>query len=424
MTLTRSSNYIEILQHKISWKNTPKVPKRVSGMFEVEIRGQHIPWNSFTFFSVPNEETLFQNCNLLIRKFESMNRSTPQAIIRNLKKDGMNGTFLFRDTYFMKSKIQISNGVNSDSDSVPNDSKETASHQSSQPLESLIQDDGSHFNTASIEDLEELKYSAKTASDPKKVSASASRCPGAFSTSNSINSKLTDILSRSKPAKSPPHVRVDQNPTGSHSTEHNPPSPISSAAGQEVHNDMTSLNDLRGYEITDPPNRAGVYVLKLDNGKYYVGKSESSVKSRVNDHISRGSRSAVFVKANTTATSQIKYLRPKTYIPEDLARWEEEETIHAMLTFGFRNVRGYVWAKREHDLDDYKMIRMWLQGRMETCYKCGRKGHLACACPHTAMKNSEMTQLPWLKSINKCIESYAPPKPSLYDTALAYQNND
>ena len=192
---------------------------------------------------------------------------------------------------------------------------------------------------------------------------------------------------------------------------------VASPHGQNINTDTESFN---GYVMGNPPHKPGVYVLKLDNGKYYVGQSEFSVRDRIEEHKNRGPRCAYFVKKNTTSSSDITYLRPKSYIPDDLERWEEEETLHAMLSFGFENVRGYVWARLEHTLDDYKMLKRTLGGRLKCCYECGFKGHMVTKCPN--VKSTNKTS--WAMDLDRLIQTEQPPQISLAQSAASYMGKD
>lgn len=77
-----------------------------------------------------------------------------------------------------------------------------------------------------------------------------------------------------------------------------------------------------------------VYVLELENGKWYVGFTES-VEDRVKSH-KRGN-AADWTELHTP-------IRIDELIPDGSKEIEKEKTIELMIKYGFENVRGGPWA--------------------------------------------------------------------------------
>lgn len=165
----------------------------------------------------------------------------------------------------------------------------------------------------------------------------------------------------------------------------------------------------KGYKIGTPPNGPGVYVIQLDNGKYYVGQA-ANVRKRVEEHRST-QRSAAFVDANFKKGNNIVYLEPQTYFPNDLQHWEKQETLLAMLKFKFENVRGGPWCQTRLTYRNLCFITDELVHQMSVCHKCGKKGHIGQYC-------KEPTKMAWMADLDRLLGECR--QPILWDSAAAY----
>jgi len=136
----------------------------------------------------------------------------------------------------------------------------------------------------------------------------------------------------------------------------------------------------------------GVYVIKLNNGKYYVGKS-NYIRSRIKQH--KSDDCAKFVKMNGGLKKRIATL---TTYDANFSNWEKNETIARMIKHGFNNVRGWEYTDcKDLTKFDYYAIRKEILGLTDRCRKCGRQGHLASDCNEKEPKS-------WLKELNSHIE--------------------
>tara|TARA_B100001758_G_scaffold241882_1_gene249321 strand:- start:14374 stop:15576 length:1203 start_codon:yes stop_codon:yes gene_type:complete len=388
-------------EHSVTWKQvTEKTPRKIYGLFEVQLTGTLVPWSHFIFFTPPNMADIMKQTKYILKKLKRLQHLNPQNILLHLRKKEGDETLLFRDPYFVKDGV--------DTAAPPRQPQKL--HTTSRFFVSDIvnptnvvpsSDDWSQFiynpgqSTSSADNSKSL---------PLSISEQLNRVIHGDRDSTQNNAAESTVSSSSAPV--PSNGVVDQDPM--HTESEN-----------EHHITDVDPETLRGYTTGLPPNKPGVYVLKLDNGKYYVGQSESSVRDRIEEHKGRGYRCAYFVKRNTTSSSPLTYLRPKSYIPDDLERWEEEETLHAMLTFGFNNVRGYVWSRLEHTLDDYKMLKKTLGGRLKCCYECGMKGHLVTKCPNVNTTNKTH----WAADLDRLIREEKPAVISLAQSAAAYMGN-
>lgn len=113
-----------------------------------------------------------------------------------------------------------------------------------------------------------------------------------------------------------------------------------------------------------------VYVLELENGKYYVGHTKDVNLSRILEH-GNTQKSAMW-------TQQHKPLRIMRMIPGSTCD-EDRMTIHAMEVFGWRNVRGGKWTRTQMENPPQELVRNGLLTN-EICTRCTRYGHNVKIC--------------------------------------------
>lgn len=126
----------------------------------------------------------------------------------------------------------------------------------------------------------------------------------------------------------------------------------------------------------EAPTAAGVYVLRLDSGAIYVGKSEN-VRERVKRHMRGGG--SLWCKVHGCASACA--IPTETPRSGDLRTWEEQETLFQMLRHGPNKVRGWIFTK-ETDLDagEVNIIYRMIVDMIDGCFKCGAPGHYSSRC--------------------------------------------
>lgn len=113
-----------------------------------------------------------------------------------------------------------------------------------------------------------------------------------------------------------------------------------------------------------------LYILQLENGKYYVGKTDDVAK-RYSEHKSgRGSEWTRLYKP-------IKMLETRKVISEED---ENATTKELMKKYGIDNVRGGSFVQKE--LPDFvkKTLELEQRGNTDACFKCGSADHWAKDC--------------------------------------------
>jgi predicted GIY-YIG superfamily endonuclease len=113
-----------------------------------------------------------------------------------------------------------------------------------------------------------------------------------------------------------------------------------------------------------------IYILKLQSGKYYVGKT-TDLERRKQEHI------------NGTASAWTKKYKPVSVektIPNASAFDEDKWTKIYMEKHGVENVRGASYAQMELDETQRETLAREFRSANDACMKCGRSGHFAKSC--------------------------------------------
>jgi len=114
-----------------------------------------------------------------------------------------------------------------------------------------------------------------------------------------------------------------------------------------------------------------VYILKLEGGKFYVGKTNGTIKHRLNAHM----------KSNGSAwTRMFKPVRVISEIPNCDSYDEDKYTIKYMKIYGIDNVRGGSFCEPELSQHNINTIKQMIDGTSDKCYRCGREGHFVSSC--------------------------------------------
>jgi cellular nucleic acid-binding protein len=116
--------------------------------------------------------------------------------------------------------------------------------------------------------------------------------------------------------------------------------------------------------------KTNIYVLRLEGGRYYVGKSEK-ITQRVKEHLSG------------YGSAWTKKYKPMSLVKtvENVSAFEEDKiTKEYMSKYGIENVRGGSYV--EIELTDFQMkalqIEIW--GAKNLCNNCGKSGHFIKNC--------------------------------------------
>ena len=119
-----------------------------------------------------------------------------------------------------------------------------------------------------------------------------------------------------------------------------------------------------------------IYVLQLQQNKYYVGKTHNP-QFRLDAHFDAGG--SAFTKRFKPV--QIHELRPNCSDHD-----EQRITQEYMSKYGVQNVRGGPWTQILLTDETEDFIQKLLDSAEDKCYTCGSKGHFANKCPEKYKK--------------------------------------
>ena len=113
-----------------------------------------------------------------------------------------------------------------------------------------------------------------------------------------------------------------------------------------------------------------IYILQLEKGKYYVGKT-TNPQFRLEQHF------------NSSGSQYTKKYTPQKVleiIPNCDNFDEDKYTLKYMEQYGINNVRGGAFCKLKLDKDNLSTIKKMINGSSDKCYICGETGHFANNC--------------------------------------------
>lgn len=174
------------------------------------------------------------------------------------------------------------------------------------------------------------------------------------------------------------------------------------------------LSQLKEF-IRTKVERCTVYILELENGKYYVG-STTNRKRRIQQHIKR--RGSKWTRMH----KPIRVLREYRRIPSKFVLGMESRiTAECMLEYGVNNVRGSMFCStREFHVGDISALTKFIghyndlnyrkvsDRLMQTlprtrprrvtiagyndgkCFRCGKRGHFVANCPQKKRTEGEL----------------------------------
>ena len=122
-----------------------------------------------------------------------------------------------------------------------------------------------------------------------------------------------------------------------------------------------------------------IYILRLADDKFYVGKS-SVVQDRILQHFSN--EGSIWTRLHRPL--DIMAIHPDSS-PFDEDKWTKE----MMGMYGIDNVRGGSYVETELDDETVKFLEREMRGATDKCFFCGSSKHFASACRRSKIVKKE-----------------------------------
>lgn len=113
-----------------------------------------------------------------------------------------------------------------------------------------------------------------------------------------------------------------------------------------------------------------IYILQLEEGKFYVGKTKNP-DVRIESH---------FTSNGSEWTKKYKPISVVTVIPDCDDYDEDKYTVQYMGKYGIDRVRGGTFCEIELNSQSMTLLLKMIQGATDKCYKCGGD-HFIKNCP-------------------------------------------
>lgn len=113
-----------------------------------------------------------------------------------------------------------------------------------------------------------------------------------------------------------------------------------------------------------------IYVLQLQEGKYYVGATRKPLQRRLDEHQRQGATCAEWTK-------KYPLIRCIDYYETNDIHEETTKTKNLMNQFGIDNVRGGAYSSMELSKEDRKTLNKEFDHDLGLCLRCKKPGHLA-----------------------------------------------
>ena len=132
-----------------------------------------------------------------------------------------------------------------------------------------------------------------------------------------------------------------------------------------------------------------IYILQLENNKYYVGKT-SNPSFRLGDHFSNN---------GSLWTKKYKPIKVLELIPDCDNYDEDKYTIKYMEKYGINNVRGGSFCNIQLSDTNIVTLQQIITSVTNKCYLCGNNGHYAKECKQVSGKKEK---IPTIDLNEKC----------------------
>ena len=118
-------------------------------------------------------------------------------------------------------------------------------------------------------------------------------------------------------------------------------------------------------------SKVNIYVLQLENGKYYIGKTSKAICERYQEH------------ASGQGSAWTRKYRPVCVLEEynNISDFDEDKiTKMYMAEYGIENVRGGAYCRMEMPNSLTKLLYREIWHAQNRCLECGSRIHYVAKC--------------------------------------------
>ena len=123
-----------------------------------------------------------------------------------------------------------------------------------------------------------------------------------------------------------------------------------------------------------------IYILQLEQGKYYIGRTINA-DLRIDKHFSNN---------GSYWTSKYKPIKVIKVINNCSIFDEDKYTLHMMSMYGIDNVRGGSFTKLMLPENEIEVITKMINNSSDYCFNCYEKDHFIRECPYEPFSNMQM----------------------------------
>ena len=132
-----------------------------------------------------------------------------------------------------------------------------------------------------------------------------------------------------------------------------------------------------------------IYILQLEYGKYYIGKTQNTT-FRLEQH---------FTSNGSAWTKKYKPISILEIIPNCDDYDEDKHTIKYMEKYGINNVRGGSFCEIKLSDNNRITLNQMIKSVTDKCYICGKEDHFANNCKEKSVKKEK---IPTININEKC----------------------
>ena len=132
-----------------------------------------------------------------------------------------------------------------------------------------------------------------------------------------------------------------------------------------------------------------IYILQLEHGKYYIGKTQNTT-FRLEQH---------FTSNGSAWTKKYKPISILEIIPNCDDYDEDKHTIKYMEKYGVNNVRGGSFCEIKLSDNNRITLNQMIKSVSDKCYICGKDDHFANDCKKVSVKKEK---IPTINVNEKC----------------------